>query len=191
MSQESSGLDLTEEENIEKTVCVEAEADVIAGALQNVLRGLLDDPTFHESIQSCLGNEPVPYFHQFTDKPPVRSEPPEEPTIPIMTFEGVSTQSRRSSKEGSERLGSLRPVSQDVSRRSSLSRKSPSVSGSQSALEAPASPVTSPPVSERLQPAVESPREPELVGLIDPETQRDQVYIPKYQIKSNTVYLNQ
>merc|ERR1711912_185950 len=157
--------------------CVEAEADVIAGALQNVLRGLLDDPTFHESIRSCLGDEPVPYFHQFTDKPPVRSELPDEPTIPIMTFEGVSTQSRKSSKQGSERLGSERPGSQDASRRSSLSRKSPSLSGSQSALEAPVSPVTSPPLSDRLQPAEGSPREPELVGLMDPETQRDQVDI--------------
>lgn len=86
LSQESSQIDMSEEENIEKTVCVEAEADIIAGALQNIIRGLLDDTLFHESIQ-CLCQESTPYFHQFTEKTPTALPTPAPPAPPILIQE--------------------------------------------------------------------------------------------------------
>ncbi|KAL5005595.1 hypothetical protein ScPMuIL_016753 [Solemya velum] len=49
-------------------VCTEAEADVLSGVLNNVIRGLLDDTYFHEAIRK-VAREPVPYFCQIRELP--------------------------------------------------------------------------------------------------------------------------
>ncbi|XP_076448439.1 cilia- and flagella-associated protein 65-like [Babylonia areolata] len=50
--------------------CVQSEAHIISSVLSNVLRGLLDDSYFADSVKKVM-KEPVPYFVQYT--PPVKS----------------------------------------------------------------------------------------------------------------------
>nr|CAB3230258.1 cilia- and flagella-associated protein 65-like [Phallusia mammillata] len=45
------------------TTCNEGEKDVVISVLGNVLRGLLDDPTFHDDVKD-ITSQPTPYFGQ-------------------------------------------------------------------------------------------------------------------------------
>ncbi|KAL4217273.1 hypothetical protein ACF0H5_023724 [Mactra antiquata] len=47
--------------------CKQAESDVICGVMANVLRGLLDDTSFHESVVKVM-KDPVPFFAQIGDR---------------------------------------------------------------------------------------------------------------------------
>lgn len=50
--------------------CTEAEGDMMTGVIANVLRSLVDDPSFHQSVTK-LTSEATPYFNQFRPKPSV------------------------------------------------------------------------------------------------------------------------
>ncbi|KAK3591649.1 hypothetical protein CHS0354_040559 [Potamilus streckersoni] len=52
-----------------KTIqCSQAESEVISGVMSNVLRGLLDDSQFVESIKK-VSKDPIPYFLQIGERP--------------------------------------------------------------------------------------------------------------------------
>lgn len=66
--------------------CSEAESDMVAGVIGNVLRGLLEDVDFHDSV-NLISNEPVPYFCQFGEKPPrspTKTPAAEQVTSPVI-----------------------------------------------------------------------------------------------------------
>lgn len=44
--------------------CTESESDMLTGVIANVLRSLVDDPSFHQSVTK-LTSEATPYFNQF------------------------------------------------------------------------------------------------------------------------------
>lgn len=48
----------------DKVKCFSSEADVVAGALTDILRALLDDAQFQESCHEVI-NAPIPYYKQF------------------------------------------------------------------------------------------------------------------------------
>lgn len=67
--------------------CRQSEADVIAGVMSNVLRGLLDDTAFHDSVSKVI-KDPIPYFAQLGE----RKEPEETTrTPPSSPVEGPTT----------------------------------------------------------------------------------------------------
>ena len=48
--------------------CTEGEGDMLTGVIANVLRSLVDDPSFHQSVTK-LTSEATPYFNQFKPRP--------------------------------------------------------------------------------------------------------------------------
>ncbi|KAH3749495.1 hypothetical protein DPMN_183993, partial [Dreissena polymorpha] len=96
--------------------CKQSEADLISGVMANVLRGLLDDSAFHDSVVKVM-KDPVPYFAQIgarADKIEPRQSPtppsspvgrpgtrPSPPSPPSSKVSSASTKKQRKSSKSS------------------------------------------------------------------------------------------
>ncbi|WAR10588.1 CFA65-like protein [Mya arenaria] len=69
--------------------CKQSEADVVSGVMANVLRGLLDDSAFFESVVKVM-KDPVPYFAQIGERraPEGGQSSPSSPGSPVETTFG-------------------------------------------------------------------------------------------------------
>lgn len=91
LSEKESGKELSFEKETsrpEQIPCRVSEADVMSGVMANVLRGLLDDANFHESVVKVM-KDPVPVFAQIGERR-YRMEPAETPSPPSSPVEATT-----------------------------------------------------------------------------------------------------
>ncbi|XP_060587307.1 cilia- and flagella-associated protein 65-like isoform X2 [Ruditapes philippinarum] len=105
--------------------CLQSESDVIGSVMANVLRGLLDDTSFHSSVLKVM-KDPIPIFAQIgerriLDAPQESGSPPGSPVE--MTTDMVT-------EETSERATSLPATPTSVSSTASSKKKTKSKTGS-------------------------------------------------------------
>lgn len=111
---------------LEVVSCNTAEADVVSGVMSNVLRGLLDDTTFHECCVKVM-KDPVPYFNQIGDRDLKEAIP--GPTTPPSSPVEVTTQEVTSEGfTGQETTETSPPQSASSQRKKSKSKSSSAAS---------------------------------------------------------------
>ncbi|KAK2171090.1 hypothetical protein NP493_1104g03028 [Ridgeia piscesae] len=59
------------ERDDEKIACLKSESEIVADVLTDVIRGLLEDTSFHTACGRVF-TEPIPYFQQYSDKGPTK-----------------------------------------------------------------------------------------------------------------------